>query len=489
MSEFFEANREGSDIGKKALRSGSIALVARFVGAAIQLVTTMVLARLLMPNDYGLVAIITALTSFAPMLIDLGLTESTVQKPKITAAQVSSLFWISIGVACLMALILVAASPILASLYHQPALAGIASASGITLVIYSLSLQHGALLRRALRFKDIAAIEISGALCGAGVAIAMAVFEFGFWALVVRGITTALIITLGSWLRCNWKPGRPKLDTEVKSMLRFGLRMSFGTIATISSNSADRVIMGFMHSPATIGIYQNAFVLYGNALEAITQPLGKVGTSTLTKLRGDHAQFLMKYLTALSSVSFFSMPAFAILAVIAKDLVPLLLGDKWIQSGIILSIFALRGIVHVIETSQTWLHIPLGRPERWGKWAILTACVQVAAIAAGLPFDAIGVAISIVLVRSILAIPSVLYAGRPLDLRFRNLVQTVGRQFLGAIVVLVIGNLVLNYLPTEMSRISRIATVIGSCISTYLILVVGMLGLKDPLRLAYSIIK
>jgi PST family polysaccharide transporter len=488
VAAFFEENREHDDLSGQAVRSGVIALVARGIVAAVQLTTTVILARLLVPADFGLVAIVAALTSFVPMLIDLGLTDSTVQNRTITPQQISALFWISLGVAAIVCTVLIAASPFIAHAYGHTEIGRIAIAWGFTFILYGLSLQHMALLRRAMRFQDIARIEILGSVGGSAVTVTMAFFGFGYWSLVMRPIVTGAITAAGSWWGCPWKPGRPRVDSEVKGMLKFGVNVTGGAVAWIGTNSADRAVMGFMYPPALIGLYQNALMLYENALLGISMPLHKVGVSALSKLRGDDQSFTRKYAEALSTVSFYSMPAFAVLAVIAPDLVAVLLGSKWAAAGPILAIFSLRGIVHVLENSQTWLHMPLGRPDRWIRWAILTGIVQVTAVVAGLPFGVLGVAVAIVIARSALALPAVLYAGRPIGLRAWTIIDATGRQFVGSIAMFAAGMAVLRLLPLETTgSIVRIAVAANISLLVYLSVVVAVFRLKDPMRLALSL--
>src|SRR5262249_4404524 len=151
----------------------------------VQIGTTIFLARLLSPRDYGLVAIVFALMSFAPMLIDLGTTDAIVQKKRITHAEVSTLFWLKFAVAVLLSLCVAWGSWFLAAIYAEPALADIVVVLSLTLIITALSVQHFALMRRAMHFKRIAIIEISSNLVSSVAAIAMVFTGWGYWGLVL----------------------------------------------------------------------------------------------------------------------------------------------------------------------------------------------------------------------------------------------------------------------------------------------------------------
>src|SRR5437667_1149602 len=126
VAVYFEDHRESKDLGRSALRGGMVSLVIQYGNAALQIVAAVILARLLAPEDFGLVAIVTVLTSFAPLLIDFGLLDATAQKSKITRSQVSSLFWLSAGIGLAISMVVAACSPLIAWLYRDPRLEAIA---------------------------------------------------------------------------------------------------------------------------------------------------------------------------------------------------------------------------------------------------------------------------------------------------------------------------------------------------------------------------
>src|SRR5467141_4045970 len=139
---YFEDHRESKDLGRRALRGGFVSVAMQYGNGALQIVAAVILARLLVPEDFGLVAIVTVLTSFAPLLIDFGLGDATVQRSKITRGQVNSLFWLSSGIGLAVAVVVAACSPLIAWLYGEPRLEVIALYSAITFVLFGVSNQH-----------------------------------------------------------------------------------------------------------------------------------------------------------------------------------------------------------------------------------------------------------------------------------------------------------------------------------------------------------
>src|SRR5499425_931591 len=164
VGAFFQDHAEATDLGRQALRAGTASVAIQYANGALQLFAAVILARLLAPEDFGLVAIVTVLTSFAPLLIDFGLGDATAQRSKITQSQVSSLFWLSSAIGLAIAVVVAACSPLIGWLYREPRLEAIALYSAITFVLFGVSNQHLALLRRTMQFGTIAKIQISGTL-------------------------------------------------------------------------------------------------------------------------------------------------------------------------------------------------------------------------------------------------------------------------------------------------------------------------------------
>ena len=439
VSSYFKDLERSADLGRLARRGGAASVASVYGTGVLQIFGVIVLARLLTPEDFGLAAIVMVLTRFAPLLIDFGTADAVTQRSKITEGQVSALFWLTSGIGFAVAAGLAACSPLIAWLYREPRLQFIALGFAITFVFTGVSSLHLALLRRTLQFVTIAKIQFLSALGGTAVAILIAISGYGYWALVLRPVVTAGCVAAGTWLACRWRPGFPVFDTEVKSMLRFGMHvLGFSTISSVTG-VADRIALSLFYPPTDVGLYQNGANLYEYAILIPLHQLHGVGSAGLSKLRPYPAVLIQKYMATLSALAFFVMPAAAILSVTGQDLAVMLLGEKWRQSGLLLSIMALGGIVAFIEISGGWLHVSSGRAERWKNWGIVSFIVRVAAILGGLPFGGEGVAVALVGVGWLVAFPSVLYAGRPLGIGAALVIRAVGAPLLGAITAVAAG--------------------------------------------------
>jgi PST family polysaccharide transporter len=199
----------------------------------------------------------------------------------------SALFWITLALGFALAILGTLSGPLLARFYGEPRLTAVAFVFSLSFVAVTLSYQHQALLRRAMMYQELAAIDISASVIATAVAIAMAVTGFAYWALVVRPLVANVLSVIGVWWKCRWLPGCPRFTPGVKEMLKFGFQWIGYTGTNFIGNFADRVAIGRIAGPMDLGFYQKACLLYENSLDLMTTPLHTVAMSGLSKLRRD----------------------------------------------------------------------------------------------------------------------------------------------------------------------------------------------------------
>jgi PST family polysaccharide transporter len=270
-------------------------------------------------------------------------------------------------------------------------------------------------------------------------------------------------------------------------MVRFGLHVVGFSITYTMAKAVDRIGLSLFYRPDVVGYYQNATTLYENSIFLVLPQLNMVGSAALSKLQSDLAALRAKYEAALSALTFFMMPMAAILSVTAEDLTVLLLGEKWQPAGALLSIIALRGIFQVIEVSQGWIHLSIGSVDRWQQWGIVSLGVQVTALLGGLPFGPKGVAAATVVASLLIAVPSVVYAGRPIGIGTAVVMRAVSRQLIGAISILAAGWCLQITVLAEYSSLMRILLSGAFCVCLYLGIVVGLFRLAEPIKVASSV--
>jgi len=311
----------------------------------------------------------------------------------------------------------------------------------------------------------------------------------GYWSLVLRPIVTAFVVVVGAWIVCRWRPGLPVLDSEVKAIVVFGFHVVGFTAAYTLTRAVDRIVLAFFYRADQVGYYQNAMNLYDNSIATANNQTHNVVSTALSRLQFNPRALREKYEIALSVLSFFLMPASALLSVCGEDLAVTLLGEKWHAAGALLSILALRGLFNSIEESQGWVHLSLGTVDRWRKWGFFALVVQIAAVLCGLPFGPRGVAAGVVAACACLSLPSIAYAGRSVGIDVALVLRATGRQMFGSIIALTAtwwfqASALGNYLGYERILISSLLFS-----SIYLALVVGLFRLTEPFKIGMNTIR
>jgi len=489
MNQYFEDHKVEAGLGRQTVRGGAIMLVARAINAAVQVGSVLFLARLLTPEDYGLVAMVTAVTGFAPVLVDFGTRDAIVQRPRITQGEVSALFWIAIGVGVFFAAAVSASGPLIATFYHEPRLPGIVFVSSLSFIASALVSQHQALLRRAVRFRELAFIDIAANVLSAVIAISMAFAGFKYWALVVKPVAMYFITALGVWIYCRWVPVRPTMTSGVKDMVKFGVNLTGFSLTDFAGRNGDRVAVGRTLGAITLGFYQNAMFVYDNLIDVLVYPLHQVAVAGLSKVQNDRTELKRLWAKALSTVAFYAMPAFGLLAVTSRDLIVVMLGPKWASAGVLLTVLALRGIPHSVERTLGWLHVAAGRTDRWFKWGVGATCAQLLALLCGLPFGTMGLAWAYVIFMYMAFIPAIAFAGRPLGIGARDVVRVVGFQLAAAVLTTAGGFALRAFLPSSLPAIERMAILTVFFAVSYLTLVIVVFRATTPVAVCLSLVK
>jgi len=211
-----------SGLREKALRGGVSKLVSQGVMFVTKIGSMAALGRILDPRDFGLIAMVTAVTGILSLVKDAGLSLPTVQRATITNAQLSNLFWLNVLVGVLLTLLCVVLAPELARFYHESRLTDVTFAIAPSFLIMGLGVQHNAILTRQMRFPVYAAIDVTSVIVSAVVGIGMGLSGFGYWSLVGSALATPIVSTAGAWWAVRWIPERPRRGTDLASMLKLG---------------------------------------------------------------------------------------------------------------------------------------------------------------------------------------------------------------------------------------------------------------------------
>ena len=248
--EYIEIDHLLPNLKRHTIVGGAITISAQAAKFVLNLGSTVILARLLTPRDFGLVAMVTAVTGFLAIFRHAGLATPTVQREHITHAQVSNLFWINLGVSALCAIIVAALSPIMARFYHDSRITYIMLALSTAFLIGGFRVQHLALLKRQMRFKAIALIEVGSMAVGVVVGVVMALLHYRYWSLVGFSLATEVASFLLTGMVSRWKPQLPSRGSGIGPLVAFGAHQTAGSFIFSVARGCDNVLIGRFYGPA-----------------------------------------------------------------------------------------------------------------------------------------------------------------------------------------------------------------------------------------------
>ena len=381
-----------TNLKTKSVRGGAVAMVAECTDFAIRLGSVAVLARLLVPEYFGLLSMVTAITSIAERFKDLGLSNATIQKKEITHEQVSTLFWLNAGVGVAIMLLVVGLAYPVSLFYSDARLISITLAIAISFPLSGMAIQHQALLRRQMKFTQLAAIQISASVLSLALAIIMALNGFGYWALIAREVSRSVFMAAGSWLCMPWVPGAPSRQAGVGSMLRFGGDLTAFNLVWFLCSSMDQVLIGKLFGAVPLGFYRQGFQLVLAPINQLSYPVQAVGEAALSRLQHDPEKYRRYYHKLLSILSLFTMPLVIFLAVYAEPFVRVALGDRWIGATPIFQVLAIAALLRPAATTAGGVMLTCGHSRRFFWIGLFTSVALVLFFVAGIPWGPVGIA-------------------------------------------------------------------------------------------------
>lgn len=489
MIDYFSTDDLKPDLKKHAIRGGGVTVFSRMVNFFIQTISTIMLARILTPEEFGLMAMVTVVGGFLIIFVDLGLTDATIQKAEINHKQISTLFWINIAATTTIVLIIFSLSPLIAWFYSEPRLKHITIIWSLYLFFAALSTQHIALLKRRMLFLQISINEIAAAVISNMLAIILALNGWSYWALVIRQISLAVCMTAGAWVICRWTPALPSLRSGIRSMLVFGRNATGSFIIGYFERTLDKILIGWHYGAQQLGYYHKAYYLFVLPTTQLTTALKNVATATLSKLRNEPSKYHNYYLNAISVMSFIGMPISFFFMIESENLVLLFLGPQWGNSVEIFRIFAAGTGVWIVYSTTYWLHASLGRSDRLLRWSIFAFFTTAIAIIVGINFGPKGVALAYTCSLYLLTGFGLKYAGKPIDLKFRSVVSTTWRYFIAALLAALLCWYVMQSFDYTLIRLVRLIISFLLFTILYLILVVVFHKNIQPITGLFSIIK
>lgn len=376
---------------KKGVVVSYLSQAAKFI---VQFFYSIVMARLLTPADFGVVAMATPLLALAALLADIGLSQAAVADQKLTQRQLSFLFWLNMGVTAALALLVVVLAPLVAMFYNEPRVAPVVAALGGLMILGPIGAQHIVLLNRNFAFGKLAIVELISLIAGAVAGIAAANEGFGIWSIILNqlmatGVTVVVLLSI-----VRWRPSAPKLGmaAEARHLLNFGANVATFNIFNFVARNIDNVLIGRAWGEVQLGVYNRAYSLLLLPLNQVMAPISRVALPLLSRIRTDPMTYRVAFWRMLDLALLLTFPASLFSLVTFQHLADVVLGPKWAAVGPIYGVLAIGALFAPVSHSANWLLMSQGRSRELRQYGIVSSFGFTAAIAAGLSAGPIGVA-------------------------------------------------------------------------------------------------
>lgn len=383
--------------------------IAQIAKIAIQFGSQLVLARLLMPGDFGLIAMVAPLVGFIQIFNDLGFAQAVVQSPTLNAARLSALFWVNLAVSVALLVAIGLLAPFGAWLFEEPMVFPVTMALAVMMPVAALGVIPSALLTRRMMFKAMAVNEVSASIAGIVTTVVFAYLGWSYWALVFGQGMNTLVSTAMTWYRSGWRPMAPAFVRDVWDDLKFGGGLTGANLATFATTAGDNVLIGMTVGRVALGYYDRSYRLTVQPLSQLIAPISRVAVPLLSRLKDNPIEYRAVYLDIYRALLLLCVPPMLVCISNADAVIHVLLGERWQATAPIFAWICVGGLTSGIYSSATWLFISQGRTLAMMRFMIWAAVLNVISYLVGALGGVVGIAACAALVFVLVTTPLVLF--------------------------------------------------------------------------------
>lgn len=315
----------------------------------ISFILTILLSRLLTPQDFALIALLNVFTAICNVLVDSGFTQAIVRDNNPTNKDLSSVFWFNFILSLILYFSLFALSPAISMFYNAPDLVGLSRVVFLVIIFNSLTLIQTSVLKRELNFPVLEKATVLGTFISATIAIILAYTGFGIWALVANMVLMPLFRSVCLWSFSNWRPLFVFSIESIKKYFHFGIFLTISSLVDVTVTNLNNFFIGKVYTKDDLGYYSQGGKLDTFVVTPLSSIFGKVVYPVFSKLREDENQLKQGYRLMIGVVLFFSMPVLLFVSFNADSTIVFFFGEKWQPSGVYLQLFSILGLFQLIH--------------------------------------------------------------------------------------------------------------------------------------------
>jgi teichuronic acid exporter len=468
-----------NSLGRKAFKGASWLALFKFTSQGFSWVVTIIVARLLVPDDYGLMAMATIITGYAEIFCELGLGAAIVQKPKVTQRELSSVFWFSFFFAFILALSCFPVAKLTAFIMNEPRVIPLTQAVSLIFLLSGLAIVPINLLKKDMEFKALGRIEMVSTIVSCVAMVPLAYIGAGVWTLIGGRLIQLFTRVPLLYKKVNWFPNLYFNLHETKSYLKFGVTFAFGRSLFYLWEQSDKFFAGRLWNAHILGYYTLALQLAQVPTEKIVVLINQVSFPALSKLQNDKQAFDNFYLNTTKITAITVLPLFVGGYLVGEDLVKVLLNEKWYTMIFVFKFLCLSQIMMALNAINNFAHAAQGRPH-WGlcyhiAGIILMPVSFYLAVPYGLHAILIPWFTTFILITLAWIIITTNKIGIPLSRYILNLANPVIATLIMSTAVLLIDNSINHLLTENINSCFRLSIKIGTGALFYIV----SLGILD----------
>ena len=445
-----------SELRDKTVKGVAWSAVDRFASQGIGFVFSIILARMLMPEDYGTVAITLIFIALIQVFVDSGFSNALIRKADRTEQDLSTAFYFNIGVGGACFLLMFALAPLIALFFDQPVLTDLIRVCSISIIFNSLCIVQQSLFSIKIDFRTQAVISLTAVVISGITGISLAFNGWGVWSLATQNVSYAFLRMTGLWLTSKWRPCKRWSSASFRYLFGYGSKLLASGLISTGFNNLYPLVIGKLFPPAELGLYSRAQGYAEIPSANVTSVIQRVTFPVLSQMQDDEERLRANYRRLLKTTAFVVFPLMMGLAAIASPLINWMLTPKWNGCVVYLQILCFAMMLYPIHAINLNLLQVKGRSDLFLKLEIIKRVLGVVLLIVAFPFGVIGLCWSLVVNSVICLVINTHYTGQFIGMGIiRQLKDLLPVLFLSAAMA------ILAYCATLISDNFSISALIG----------------------------
>lgn len=422
-------------IAKKVLKGGIWSGTSKVIQQLTSLFVITILAHLLVPEDFGLLAMITVYIAFVSTFTNLGIGAAIVNKPDASQEQISTIFWLNWIFGFFSCLIINLSTPIAVSFYNEPYLSKLVWLLSLDTLIKPFYITHKRLMERDLKFTLIAKIDTICVVCSSIFCVILALLNFGVYSLIAQSLSLTIFYAILVRMFSEWRPHPVFSFSKIKDMVLYGLKCKGALTANYFERNIDYLILGKILSTSTLGYYAFAYNIMYFPVKRISYVFTELLFPTFSSIKKDHNKIIKGYLKSIQLIALISFPLMAYIAIFSDNIIPTVFGEKWKPVTDFLPILAGAGAFLSIHHLSVWIFPSIEKENIFLYTNFFKLIITASAILIGSIWNLTGVAWGLLIVNFIVLIINQLILKNYLNLDLKKVLTALFGPSLGCCVM------------------------------------------------------